>query len=108
VYLLIALIFAALGQIAAAFQYGQDQYVRGVPGPPTASDLLYLSVITLCTVGYGDITPVSPIARAFSVVESLTGQLYLVSIVAAVIAGWRPGEAARAERRADRGPDSAL
>jgi hypothetical protein len=107
VYLLIALIFAAVGQVAAAFQYGQDQYVRGVFGAPTASDLLYLSVITLCTVGYGDIVPVSEVARALSVVESLTGQLYLVSIVAAVVAGWRPGEAARADRRTEPGPDSA-
>ncbi|WP_344126432.1 potassium channel family protein, partial [Luedemannella flava] len=97
-YLLIALIFAALGQVAASFQYGQDEYVRGVDGPPSASDLLYLSVITLCTVGYGDITPVSGLARALVVMESLIGQLYLVSIVAAVIGGWRVGDAARAER----------
>ncbi|MFC7481184.1 potassium channel family protein [Luedemannella flava] len=70
----------------------------GVDGPPSASDLLYLSVITLCTVGYGDITPVSGLARALVVMESLIGQLYLVSIVAAVIGGWRVGDAARAER----------
>ncbi|GAA1734027.1 potassium channel family protein [Luedemannella helvata] len=99
VYLLIALIFAALGQVGAAFQYGQDQFVRGVVGPPSPSDLLYFSVITLCTVGYGDIAPVSAVARALAVIEALVGQLYLVSIVAAVIAGWQVGGTARAERK---------
>ncbi len=98
VYLLLALIFAALAQVAAAFQYGQDEFVRGVDGPPSPSDLLYFSVITLCTVGYGDIAPVSQLARALVVVESLVGQLYLVSIVAAVIGGWRVGGAARESR----------
>jgi hypothetical protein len=37
-----------------------------------------------------DITPATEIARAVVVVEALIGQLYLVSVVATVIGGWRP------------------
>jgi hypothetical protein len=86
VYLLLALLFAALNQVLAAVSH---DYLHGAPDPPSASDLLYFSVITIATVGYGDITPASEIARAVTVIEALTGQLYLVSVVAAVVGGWR-------------------
>jgi hypothetical protein len=38
----------------------------------------YFSLVTITTVGYGDITPVSPTARAFANVKSVVGQLYQV------------------------------
>jgi len=85
VYLLLALFFAELNQAVGAFIPG---YLHGVGYPPSASDLLYFSVITMATVGYGDITPATEAARAIVVVEALVGQLYLVSIVAAVVGGW--------------------
>ena len=86
VYLLLALLFASFNQMLTAFD--PDGYLSGVPGAPSASDQLYFSVITLATVGYGDIAPLSRVARAVSVVEALTGQLYLVSVVAAVVGSW--------------------
>jgi hypothetical protein len=46
----------------------------------------YYSYITLSTVGYGDITPVRPIARALSMGEALTGQLYLAVLIARLVA----------------------
>jgi hypothetical protein len=88
IYLLLALLFASLHQFLAVFQ---ANYLGGVTGTPTASDLLYFSVITMATVGFGDITPVSEIARAVTVVEALVGQLYLVSVVAGVVGGFRAG-----------------
>jgi hypothetical protein len=89
VYLLLALLFASLNQFIAAFD--PDGYLNGVSGLPTASDQLYFSVVTIATVGYGDITPASEVARAVVVVEALAGQLFLVSVVAAVVGGWRRG-----------------
>ncbi len=86
VFLLLALLFASLHQLFASFI---GDYLHGASSPPTPSDLLYFSVITVTTVGYGDITPASTVARAIAVTEALTGQLYLVSVVAAVVGGWR-------------------
>jgi hypothetical protein len=87
VYLLLALVFASLNQLFAAFD--PNGYLHGVNGLPTASDQLYFSVITMATVGYGDIVPGNEAARAVAVVEALTGQLYLVSVVAWVVGGWQ-------------------
>jgi hypothetical protein len=42
----------------------------------------YYSFVTLTTLGYGDITPLTKIAKAFSVLEAVVGQLYLVVVVA--------------------------
>jgi hypothetical protein len=48
-------------------------------------DQLYFSFVTLCTVGYGDLTPAGGLARAFAVAEMLIGQIYLVTIVSLIV-----------------------
>ncbi|MCP4968744.1 MAG: two pore domain potassium channel family protein [bacterium] len=47
--------------------------------------LYYFSYMTLTTVGYGDITPMSGAARALTMVEAVTGQILLVVMVARLI-----------------------
>ena len=42
----------------------------------------YYSLVTITTLGYGDITPVTEVAKALSVLEAVVGQLYLVVAVA--------------------------
>lgn len=62
--------------------------------PPTVSDapqigtlnFIYFSFISLSTVGYGDITPVSQVARTFSWLEAVTGQIYLTVWIARLLA----------------------
>jgi Ion channel len=93
IYLLIALFFSSIHEIGAVLEQG---YLRGVGPSPTSSDTLYLSVITITTLGFGDITPGTNVARMVAVIEALVGQLYLVSVVAAVIAVWRPRRRATA------------
>jgi hypothetical protein len=95
VYLLLALLFASLNQLFAAFN--PDGYLNGVTGLPTAADQLYFSVVTMATLGFGDIVPASQVARAVVVVEALVGQLYLVSVVAAVVGGWHRGRPSASE-----------
>lgn len=60
------------------------------------SGALYLSFVTLTTVGFGDVVAVSPVARAFVVAQAILGQLYLVSVVSLAVG--RLG-ASRAQRR---------
>jgi hypothetical protein len=51
----------------------------------TTADFLYFSFVTLTTVGYGDLSAATSVGRAFSVLEALLGQLYLVTVVAVII-----------------------
>jgi hypothetical protein len=45
----------------------------------------YYSFVTLSTVGYGDVTPRSEVARTLSWVEAVTGQLYLAVLIAGLM-----------------------
>ncbi len=45
----------------------------------------YYSFITLTTVGYGDVTPITPLARTCAWLEALTGQFYLAVLVAGLV-----------------------
>jgi hypothetical protein len=46
----------------------------------------YFSFITLSTVGYGDITPVSKVARMLAAMEAMTGLLYVAVLIARLVA----------------------
>jgi voltage-gated potassium channel len=48
-------------------------------------DFLYFSFITLTTLGYGDVTPVSAFAKSAALIIAVTGQLYLTILVAMLV-----------------------
>lgn len=60
-------------------------------GPASAHSLsqfeaYYFSFITLSTVGYGDITPLSPAARTLAMMEAMTGTLYMAVLISRLVA----------------------
>jgi hypothetical protein len=58
----------------------------GVKESMQGFNALYFSLITLSTVGYGDITPVSKVARMLSAMEAVTGLLYVAVLIARLVA----------------------
>ena len=48
-------------------------------------ELLYLSLVTLSTVGYGDIVPVMAPARMLAALEAVTGQIYLAVLIGGLV-----------------------
>ena len=48
-------------------------------------DVVYFSFVTLTTLGYGDISPVLPLARFLAYTEAVTGQFYIAILVASLI-----------------------
>ena len=47
--------------------------------------MIYFSFITLTTLGYGDITPVSRMAKNLALLEAVWGQTYLAVLVARLV-----------------------
>jgi hypothetical protein len=81
VYLLMAVMWSQIFLVLETAQPGSFNFPAGA-GHSTQALLRYFSLVTITTVGYGDITPASPAARAFANLESVVGQLYLVIQVA--------------------------
>ena len=52
----------------------------------TASETTYFSFVTLATLGYGDFSPAGPVGRLVAIVEAVGAQVYLVTIVAVLVA----------------------
>lgn len=60
------------------------------PGTVSASHFsrtgaIYYSFVTLATIGYGDIVPLTDVARALAIVEGIGGQLFLAVLVARLL-----------------------
>ena len=51
----------------------------------TTADYLYFSYVTQTTLGYGDFTAAGGLGRALAVLEALTGQIFLVTVVALLV-----------------------
>jgi hypothetical protein len=49
------------------------------------TDLLYFSFSTLTTTGFGDIVPLTRVARSAAIVESIIGQLFLAILIARLV-----------------------
>ena len=84
-YSLLVIFFAALYSIIQRITPGADFLATGVPRPLSFAECLYYSVVTLSTVGYGDIQPISGPARFISAVEIVMGVLLLLFGFSAII-----------------------
>jgi hypothetical protein len=94
IYVLIGMIFANLDygiQLASGNNFFAQSGHHGLP------DFAYFSYITMTTVGYGDLTPTTGLPRTTSVLDALTGQVFLVVMLARLVSmyrgpgGWRRG-----------------
>jgi hypothetical protein len=82
IYLSTGLVFAwVIGFVA---QVGTTPYFAQHAGT-TVGDKIYFSFTVLTTTGFGDFTPATPLGHALAVIEMLTGQLYLVTVIGLLI-----------------------
>jgi hypothetical protein len=92
IYLLIGSLFAFVYGIISSVGSG-DFFAQ--PGDvDTTKNFLYFSFVTITTVGYGDLTAGTSLGRSIAISEALLGQIYLVTVVAAIVGGLsrrRPG-----------------
>jgi hypothetical protein len=82
VYFLFGLIWAFVFSLLEMSQPGSFQMHGAIADK---SDFTYYSYVTLTTLGYGDIIPISTSARSLALLEAMMGQLYLAVLVARLV-----------------------
>lgn len=85
IYLLLGIIAGNLSNLFYIYYPQAYQFPESMVNPGFV-DFLYFSFITMATVGYGDITPISSETQTLSYLIAIIGQLY-VAIVVAIIVG---------------------
>ena len=85
-YLVIGFMFAAV--YAAIYHFSGDQFFVSGEAANTQT-FQYFSYTTLTTLGYGDFTAEDNSGRAVAVLEALTGQVFLATLVARLVAAFR-------------------
>jgi hypothetical protein len=85
IYLLIGSLFAFVYGIVSSV--GSEDFFAQQGDVDTTKNFLYFSFVTITTVGYGDLTAGTSLGRSLAISEALTGQIYLVTVVAAIVGG---------------------
>ncbi|HEX4467802.1 MAG TPA: ion channel [Solirubrobacteraceae bacterium] len=83
IYLLLGMFFAFV--FGSIDHIGEGAFFAGGTAA-TVSRCLYYSFSTLTTAGFGDLTAASNLGHTLSVFEALLGQIYLVTVVALIVA----------------------
>lgn len=65
-----------------AFAFNTNEARQSIRG----FNAFYFSFVTLSTVGFGDITPISKVARMLAAMEAITGLLYVAVLIARLVA----------------------
>jgi len=81
--------YLLLGIIGAAAFHFAESLAPGSIQPPGGQDVfgnaLYLSFVTLTTLGYGDFIPISNTAKTIAILLATTGQLYIAVLIALLV-----------------------
>lgn len=88
VYLLLGMVWALLYTALALAQPSAFHLPGEVArdfGQGSEYAFFYFSFTTLTTLGYGDITPTTPVSQTLAWLEALTGQIYLAILVARLV-----------------------
>jgi ion channel len=85
-YLIVGLMFASF--FAAIYHFSGDVFFANNQ-PGNTQTFQYFSFTTLTTLGYGDFTAWENSGRAVAVLEALTGQVFLATLVARLVAAFR-------------------
>jgi len=88
VYLLIGIFFGMLYQVLLAFDPSALYFnpANFKDPAPVSGEIFYFSFVTLSTVGYGDVSPVAPLARSLSMLEAIVGVMYVATMIARFVA----------------------
>ncbi len=82
-YFLLGFMWGDIFSLLETLQPGSFNLGEGVPD---IDSLIYFSFVTLATLGYGDIVPLTKQAQSLAIIETIMGQMYLAVNIAALVA----------------------
>lgn len=85
VYMLLGLLWSAWYGVLLQFAPNALSGIEYTNWHESAGDLTYFSFVTLTSLGYGDVSPVTPIAKVVVVLEAMTGMLYIAIVIASLV-----------------------
>jgi hypothetical protein len=88
-YLLLGMLWFSLYNMLEAIHPGSFVQASTPASSLPRGTMIYLSLATLTTLGYGDIVPMTPISRMVAALEAVAGVLYIAITVARLVAGYR-------------------
>ena len=84
IYLMLAIVWAVTFSIIEFYAPGSFAFGQGT-GADAWEQLLYFSLTTITTLGYGDIHPVTPLAKIWSTLEAAMGVIYMAVLMARLV-----------------------
>ena len=88
IYLLLGMQWFTLYSAMDVFYPGSILH-NGATVTDRSSELLYFSLVTLSTIGYGDVVPLSGEVRMLAALEGVTGVLYIAITVALLVSAYK-------------------
>jgi hypothetical protein len=103
VYLMIGLLWAMAYMLTGQLSPGAFSFVNDPDNQRTMTSFnaFYFSFTTLSTVGFGDISPVSKVARTLAIMEAITGMFYVAILISRLVSMYAPAAATAAESETD-------
>ncbi len=83
-YFFIGFMWSAIFSLLESFHPGS--FKLGQQVVPDIDSFIYFSFVTLATLGYGDIVPLTKQAQSLAIIETVMGQMYLAVNIAALVA----------------------
>ena len=85
-YFIVGMIWAMIYALIEMYHPGSFQLDADLNNTRAVfSELLYFSYVTISTLGYGDMAPLTRIARSWATIEAIIGQFYLALVVARLV-----------------------
>jgi voltage-gated potassium channel Kch len=85
---LAGLVFGVAFHLVDGLQPGSFRFTSDDGTPGQRIDIgtaIYFSFVTLATLGYGDVVPVTPPARSLATLEAVGAQMYLAVLIARLV-----------------------
>jgi voltage-gated potassium channel len=88
VYLLLGITLGLVNMLVYGLIPGSLSGLPSDGGNDQGMALIYYTFVTMTTLGYGDISPVGPLARALAYMAAVAGQFYIAILVGLMVGGY--------------------